>query len=642
MSHSESCRILPNANSPPPERRGVFQSASRKLPSPASEFPGFPDFRANVTFVPLQFFTVVLPHRSRGCVRLVGYMIRRLLGWVDTDGNPTQARLEFSYRELRKEAGLSREAIAEAVAEALAHQMIECVRAPRPDRPGQPAQSGIYALRWSDVYTDAPVDFTGFFRREAVPGFADAEGRPLTHAKAARKNIPNAFFDYLLRRERLSLTRVVGVLLFRSIQWGAGGERKVPVCLSISELSRLTRRSRRHVHAAVQEAMSNGYVERVQEGCFDPRAGADSHAATYRIRWTASPVAPVYDVAPTPETPPVRKGERHPSEKGNGEAVGKGIRDQSVKGHGNRSEKGNDISIKRSIKNRTTAAEESKPSAAAADGILAKLRSVGFDASAAAQLASRCSAGVIEQQIAWLPQRKADTNRLGLLRRAIEGNWPRPEASVPPPDPSAGTLFVGHFEAALHGYTEPPARCSPREAAHATGFLRELARAVATEPPAAEWGRRFGLFARAKAPAKPWFVWVLRMYGGEFLRSCRQADRRDEKLSLAQSRQAHHEKFAARYDDYLRAIEDGLRREQPELYAAFAAERQETAARLHLSEKTQVMLASETGRLSALSVFLGEHGVRVLDFWAWDRELNRQGSPQTSTVPPASAEATIG
>ena len=43
-------------------------------------FPGFPDFQANVTFVPLQFFTIVLPHTSRGCVRLVGYMLRRILG----------------------------------------------------------------------------------------------------------------------------------------------------------------------------------------------------------------------------------------------------------------------------------------------------------------------------------------------------------------------------------------------------------------------------------------------------------------------------------------------------------------------------------------------------------------------------------
>ena len=32
-----------------------------------------------MTFVPLQFFTVVLPHSSRGCVRVVGYALRRLL-----------------------------------------------------------------------------------------------------------------------------------------------------------------------------------------------------------------------------------------------------------------------------------------------------------------------------------------------------------------------------------------------------------------------------------------------------------------------------------------------------------------------------------------------------------------------------------
>ena len=87
------------------------------MSSVSPEFPGFPDFRANVTFVPLQFFTVVLPHRSRGCVRLVGYMIRRLLGWVDTKGNPTDEQFEFSYRELINEGNLSRASIAGALME---------------------------------------------------------------------------------------------------------------------------------------------------------------------------------------------------------------------------------------------------------------------------------------------------------------------------------------------------------------------------------------------------------------------------------------------------------------------------------------------------------------------------------------------
>jgi hypothetical protein len=68
--------------------------------TPNPTFPGFPDFRANVTFVPLQFFTVVLPGSSRGMVRIVGYALRRLLGWVDQHGNPTREQLRFTYREL--------------------------------------------------------------------------------------------------------------------------------------------------------------------------------------------------------------------------------------------------------------------------------------------------------------------------------------------------------------------------------------------------------------------------------------------------------------------------------------------------------------------------------------------------------------
>ncbi len=52
----------------------------------------------------------------------------------------------------------------------------------------------------------------------------------------------NAFFDVLIPQERLSVIRVVGALLFYSIKWGPGGERKVPVQLSISQLSRPARR----------------------------------------------------------------------------------------------------------------------------------------------------------------------------------------------------------------------------------------------------------------------------------------------------------------------------------------------------------------------------------------------------------------
>ena len=71
-------------------------------------------------------------------------------------------------------------------------------------------------LNWSDPTPPKGVHQTG--STPVVP-------RP----KAACKNIPNAFFDVLLPREPLSVIRVVGARLFSSIQWGSGGERKVPV-----------------------------------------------------------------------------------------------------------------------------------------------------------------------------------------------------------------------------------------------------------------------------------------------------------------------------------------------------------------------------------------------------------------------------
>jgi hypothetical protein len=88
------------------------------------EFPGFPDFQSNVTFVPLQFFTAVLPYRSRGCVRLVGYMIRLFLGWLDEYGNVIREKLIFSYPELIKGVGISRGAINAAIQEAIDHHLI--------------------------------------------------------------------------------------------------------------------------------------------------------------------------------------------------------------------------------------------------------------------------------------------------------------------------------------------------------------------------------------------------------------------------------------------------------------------------------------------------------------------------------------
>ncbi len=93
-----------------------------------TRFAGFPDFRSNVTFVPIQFFTVVIPHNSRGTVRIVGYVLRKVLGWVDEDGSPKQEQLRFTHAELVKAAGVSRNLVGKALEEAVACHCLRCVR----------------------------------------------------------------------------------------------------------------------------------------------------------------------------------------------------------------------------------------------------------------------------------------------------------------------------------------------------------------------------------------------------------------------------------------------------------------------------------------------------------------------------------
>ena len=312
----------------------------------APSFPGFPDFRANVTFTPLQFFTLVLPHRSRGCVRVVGYALRKVLGWVDAHGNPTHEQLRFTYGELSAQTGISRETVTAALREALDHHCLRRVQSPRKDAKGRPGQSGIYEVCWDPEggYTDSPEEFRGFYYPEAALLPVREHDGVVRRPKAARKNIPNAFFDYLLPRERLSVIRVVGALLFYSIEWGPGGERKVPVSLSITDLSRLTRMSRQHVHQAVQEARVRGYIVPLDGGCFDPAAGQASRTATYAIRWVGEVRTVESVTAPTGAL--VWAGADDRSEKVDAEPVGKGVRDRSEKVNGERSEKVNGISIK--------------------------------------------------------------------------------------------------------------------------------------------------------------------------------------------------------------------------------------------------------------------------------------------------------
>ena len=70
-------------------------------------FRGFALPTSNTTYTPNQFFDVCLNHCSRGCVRLVAFLIRKTLGWCDAEGNPQSELHLVSYSDF-EQAGISR------------------------------------------------------------------------------------------------------------------------------------------------------------------------------------------------------------------------------------------------------------------------------------------------------------------------------------------------------------------------------------------------------------------------------------------------------------------------------------------------------------------------------------------------------
>jgi len=617
-------------------------------------FPGFPEFRANVTFVPIQFFTVVVPHCSRGTVRIVGYALRKILGWVDEHGHPTREQLRFTYRELVQNAGVSRKAIAPALQEAVEHHFLRCIQPPQPDRNGQCARSGIYELCWDEDggYTDSPSEFRGFFYPEAAMLEAPDGRRTGPRPKAARKNIPNAFFDFLLPREPLSVIRVVGALLFYSIQWGPGGERKVPVSRSMTELSRLTKLSRQHVHQAVTEALNRGYIVKVDPGRFDSDGGKESRPATYGIHWALSasrgPVRPLDMRAET--SLPVQKGEREPAERSqeqNGEPVRKGERHRCKKVNGERSKMVNDIRVKRELKKDQTTASEVETAVprtgappepfAAANSALDLLLKAGFDRTTAGRLARRSSAEVIQRQTQWLPHRTASRNRLGLLRRAIEEDWPKPSgADLAETDSellAAAKVFARHYYAAYHNFSgEPRTEPFPKDVEAGAQFMSRLLAEESDLNKVPEWGRRFGCLMRDAhrddPKAKPNLSFALVLFGDKFLRKLQNEGATRQQKALEKAKVAHQAAFTDAYLVFLRLTEIKLQQAKPSVYEAFAKHRAKlkhlmTGGPILVSAERLAEFETEESRLLALAEFFcKDPHVHVPGFWEWDARIN--------------------
>ena len=377
------------------------------MPQP---FTGFALPTSNTTYTPNQFFDVCLPHASRGTVRVVAFLIRKTLGWCDAEGNPQAERHAVSYADFQQ-AGISHGMIRPALDEAVEGGFIRCVRKPESKKFGRPGVTGLYELRWDDrpAYLKDPGAFRGFFAGEGN-----------------RTYIPNQFYDALIPSESLAVIKVVGSVIRFSIGFAnKWGHRRRNVSLSYQHIQNYARiRDRTTLSAAIHYALRANYIERVEKGIFDTDAGKLSKAAVYAVHWaeTASSVAVETAIALKS-----RPGEAGGSDRFKNQ-TGIGLKTRPV----DRSEIPTDIEIKQG--NKTF---KQQPEIAAT---FEKLKAEGFDAKAAQAMTSGYPGERIDRQIHWLDSRKIKSNRLGMLRAAIEQDWPAPSVS-----PGKGKLGRPNF-----------------------------------------------------------------------------------------------------------------------------------------------------------------------------------------------------
>jgi hypothetical protein len=366
------------------------QFKKEQAPKARRPFAGFKPLTSNAVYTPNQFFDVCLPYCSRGTVRLVAFLIRKTLGWCDENGNPQTERHAVSWREFEA-AGINHDMIKTSLAEAIQYNFIRCIRAPQPKRSGQPAISGLYELKWDERpgYIKDPADFRGFFAGEGN-----------------RTYIPNQFFDEVVPQEPLAVLKVVGSIIRFSVGFqNKWGHRRRNVSLSYQHIQNYSLlRDRKTLSGAIRHALKWGYIERVEEGFFDPNAGKLSKAAVYAIKWLNQSVDDKIGRKTLPEEIAAENRSENPT------GIGRKSPPED------RSEIPTDIEIKQ--RNKTL-----KQQATVSFG---KLKAEGFDEQAAQAIASKYSPERIERQIRWIDARNVKLNRLGMLRSAIERDWPAP------------------------------------------------------------------------------------------------------------------------------------------------------------------------------------------------------------------------
>tara|TARA_R110001592_G_scaffold247766_3_gene509890 strand:- start:31 stop:1923 length:1893 start_codon:yes stop_codon:yes gene_type:complete len=605
-------------------------------------FQGYPAPTSNTTYTPNQFFDVVLRHSSRGCVRLVGYMVRKVLGWSDAEGNPQEPQVVVSYNQLIREAGISRGAIGPAIEEAVSNRFIRCIREGRASGRRQTAISALYELSWDDCgeYIKDPASFQGFF----------AGNGNLTY-------IPNAFFDYTVPNEPLAIIKVVGAIIRHTIGFQTKfGFRRQQIEMSFTHLQRVTGiASRRSLNDAIQNSIKNQHIQRITDGFFDIDAGKGSRPATYGVKWSDSNIYPltgskrIPDLSGTSPSNPkgaVQKGYRKHHESTN-RPVQKGHPDQSKKDtetgsltkpgpvqkeYRDRSimDTGIEITDQNNTLNNTN---KQQSQSVAAESSFRRLIEEGFDRATASKLAETYPPLQVLEQCDWLPLRNATRNRLGLLRKSIEENWPSPEAAE---GERLGGIFASHFYAAWAGNEDAPAAPAIASDVEASEHIvRALLKHYPREDKVPRMGQSFGEFVREREKANTGMPRSLKLalsrHGDAFLVDFKQKVKDSKKKAGERARKRHYDRFKGDYIDYIREQEVIIRDENPLLYSSFEQEEARQRAFLATSPFCQskefiddmlTAFDAEREHVKRFYEFFKEQDGTILDFWAWDQAIN--------------------
>lgn len=593
-------------------------------------FTGFKSPTSSTTYTPNQFFDVVLPHASRGCLRLVAYLIRKTLGWSDEHGNPQNPNAHVTYRELIENAGISRGAIKEAITEAMDKRFIDCLRFGQPHKAGEEGFSALYSLRWDEreeYFTSLP-EFNGFF----------AGNGNLTH-------IPNQFFDYLVPREALAVVRVVGVIIRHTIGFQTRfGFRRQHVEMSFSQIMRRTGiASSSTVSTALKAAVDRRYICKVSEGFFDPDAGVASKATTFGVNWEDSP-----QIEPdSANGSKIEAGDRSKNRSGDLGTVQKSKRDIGSEIEADKGPKIEAETVQESkreaFKNRSdikTTNLNNLPKQQQTDVVVGevkslsllvqKLMAVGIDGTKASELVEQFDADRIERQLKALPSRKVKSSVTGFLIRAIERDIPV-ESKVQSSSPE--TLFAEHFYAELGGNSGSPVGYTTSADEDAASSLLSKAPVLWREK-SAQAGRELARHvlnqtSNAKFPIRS-LPLAVRSYGDEFLAGLTAKAEREAREQAASRKAQHQSKFEPAYRQYLRSLAAELEQGGGAAWEECVTWFERRATRRRSMSETfyrRVMQQWENPeeRPEIVIEFLSEKNPdSVPSFWEWDAKMNEE------------------